>query len=71
MLYNLNFLLLQVMLTPIHFGLLALADQSGMKFSLWGYFWSIIWRILTDMDKLCIFVYVRTQAPGADEDILM
>ncbi len=25
----------------------ALADQSGMKFSLWGYFWSIIWINLT------------------------
>ncbi len=41
------------MLTRIHFGLPALADQSGMKFSLWGCFWSIIWRILTDVRILC------------------
>ncbi len=43
------------MLTRIHFGLLALADQSGMKFSLWGYFWYIIWRILTDMKLALVF----------------
>ncbi len=27
-------------------------DQSGMKFSLWGYFWSIIWIILTEFDNV-------------------
>ncbi len=47
------------MLTRIHFGLPALADHSGMKFSLWGYFWSIIWRILTDIWSLdCVKCFV-------------
>ncbi len=47
------------MLTLFHFGLPALADQSGIKFSLWGYFWSIIWRILTELNNQVFCIYWR------------
>ena len=42
MLYKLNFLLYSYILTMNPFWFASLADQSGIIFSLWDYFWCII-----------------------------